>query len=100
MRKDIRAKAKASTPLLPLGAAAAPRGRSGVEALALARMSLRKAARSTGNSRTLTPVAAKMALHRAGAAAVVPASPTPPGGLSVGMWITSTAGVSLMRSIR
>src|ERR1700722_3565688 len=53
---------------------------------------------SIGRRRSLTPVAAKMALARAGAAETVPTSPSPPGEASLVIRCTSKGGISLIRS--
>ena len=58
------------------------------------------AARSIGRRRNGTPVAAKIALRRAGGPAVEPVSPMPPGRSPLLMMWTSIGGVSSMRSIR
>src|ERR1700738_3296743 len=54
----------------------------------------------TGNLRIRTPVAAKIALVRAGAAPTVPTSPIPPGASLLLIRCTSTIGASSMRSTR
>src|SRR5216110_2222600 len=53
-----------------------------------------------GSRRIRFPVAAKIALQTAGARAGSAASPTPPGGPSLGTRRTSTCGISASRSIR
>src|ERR1700719_4623705 len=52
---------------------------------------------SIGRRRSLTPVAAKMAFARAGAAETVPTSPSPPGEASLVIRCTSKGGISLIR---
>ena len=52
---------------------------------------------SMGRRRSLTPVAAKMALARAGAAETVPTSPSPPGEASLVIRCTSNGGISSIR---
>ncbi len=56
--------------------------------------------RPIGNRRTRVPVAAKRALHTAGAIGGSPASPTPPGGASLRTSWTSICGVSASESMR
>jgi hypothetical protein len=51
-----------------------------------------------GRRRTRLPVAAKIALHSAGATGGTVNSPAPVGGSSLGMMCTSTAGISWMRN--
>jgi hypothetical protein len=59
----------------------------------------RKSAVRIGSRRMRFPVAAKMALATAGAAAGTPGSPQPPGGSTLGtMWTSTTGGASLMRN--
>jgi hypothetical protein len=58
------------------------------------------AARSIGSRRRGTPVAAKIALRKAGGPAVAPVSPMPPGCSPLLIMWTSIGGVSSMRSIR
>lgn len=56
--------------------------------------------RPTGSRRMRLPVAAKMALARAGATGGTPGSPTPVGASVLGTMCTSTAGASPMARIR
>src|SRR6266849_10192954 len=52
-----------------------------------------------GSRRIGLPVAAKMALHTAGAIGGVPGSPTPPGASPLSIICTSALGASLMRTM-
>ena len=66
-------------------------GQTSREAAATARVAQRtyaKPAFDNGNSRILFPVAEKIALHKAGATAGNPGSPTPPGGASLATMCT------------
>lgn len=56
--------------------------------------------RIKGNLRIRFPVRSKMALHRAGANAGRPGSPTPPAGSSFSMMCTAISGISCIRGIR
>src|SRR5437588_3693325 len=60
----------------------------------------REGSASIGNRRMRFPVPAKMALHTAGAMGGSPASPTPPGGASLGTRWTSISGLAASSSIR
>src|SRR6266536_1240878 len=53
-----------------------------------------------GSLRIRLPVAAKIALHTAGAIGGVPGSPTPPCASVLGTMYTSIAGIAFIRSIR
>src|SRR5258706_13590441 len=59
-----------------------------------------RTSRSMGSRRRRLPVAAKMALARAGGPATVPVSPMAPRASPLGITCTSMGGVSSIRSIR